>query len=197
MASIRLREAAPEPVRVRHLEAPAPFARRQRIHPRRVLPRVAEGKEREFHSVTRPLSLRRSPAATAPIRSGGDDLTLVTSTELVGPAQQQLASNVGEPSVAANGDVIVYTGNWYAANSSDGGRTFQYVDPFTAFPDPPNLGYCCDQVVNYIASIDTFVWLLQYGPKTGPEADNIQRLAFAKTADVATGRWRLFDIRTD
>jgi hypothetical protein len=121
---------------------------------------------------------------------------LVTNTELAQPGQQQLASSVNEPSVAANGQVVMYTGNWYAARSADGGQTFQYIDPFTAFPDPPNLGYCCDQVVNYIASIDTFVWLLQYGPKTGPQADNIQRLAFARSADVVTGRWRLFDITT-
>jgi hypothetical protein len=125
-----------------------------------------------------------------------DDVRLVTNTELAQPGQQQLASSVDEPSVAANGPVVMYTGNWYAARSADGGQTFQYIDPFTAFPDPPNLGYCCDQVVNYIASIDTFVWLLQYGPKTGPEADNIQRLAFARSADVVAGRWRLFDITT-
>jgi hypothetical protein len=56
-----------------------------------------------------------------------------------------------------NGNVVFYTGNWYAALSSDGGNTFQYVDPFTAFPDPPNMGFCCDQVVQYIPQIDTFV----------------------------------------
>jgi hypothetical protein len=195
-SDVQLREPIREPVRVRHLDAPPRYERRQRIHPRRVLPRVVEGKERAFHSITRQLMLQRPLAVTAGIRAAGDELTLVMNTELVGPAPQQLASNVGEPSVAVNGDVIVYTGNWYAAMSSDGGRTFQYIDPFTAFPDPPNLGYCCDQVVNYISSIDMFVWLLQYGPKTGPEADNIQRLAFATTADVVAGRWRLFDLTT-
>ena len=57
--------------------------------------------------------------------------------------------------------------------------------------DPEGVAFCCDQVVNYMPTIDTFVWLLQYGPRTG---DNIQRLAFAKTADVQAGRWRTFDI---
>ena len=42
-------------------------------------------------------------------------------------------------------------------------------------------------------SIDTFMWLMQYGPSTG---DNIQRLAFAKTADVQAGRWQIFDVTT-
>jgi hypothetical protein len=183
-------------IEVTHLEVPPPYKRRERIHPRRILPRVKEGKEREFHSTTRELSQQLQRGITAVVRAATDDLSVVTNTELSEPGQQQLASSVGEPSVAANEQVVMYTGNWYSARSADSGKTFQYIDPFTAFPDPPNLGYCCDQVVNYIASIDTFVWLLQYGPKTGPQADNIQRLAFAKTADVIAGRWSLFDITT-
>jgi len=107
-------------------------------------------------------------------------------------ADNNSASSTGEPSAAMNGNVVFYTGNWYAALSSDGGQTFQYVDPFTAFPDPPNMGFCCDQVVQYIPHIDTFVWLLQYTENQANE--NIQRLAFATTDDVVRGRWRTFDI---
>src|SRR5260370_39869168 len=60
--------------------------------------------------------------------------------------------------------------------------------------DPEGVTFCCDQVVNYVPPpVDTFVWLLQYGPRSG---DNIQRLAFAKTDDVKAGRWRTFDITT-
>ena len=193
---IRLRAAASKPVQVRHLPAPPPYQKRERIHPRRILPRVREGKEREFHSLTREVMFARPLAMAAGLRAATDELTLVTNTELAEPGQQRLASNVDEPSVAANDQVVLYTGNWYAARSTDGGQSFEFIDPFTSFPDPPNLGFCCDQVVNYIAAIDTFVWLLQYGPKTGAEADNIQRLAFAKSADVEAGRWRLFDITT-
>ena len=193
---IRLPAPAARPIQVKHLEAPPKFIRRERIHPRRILPRVIEGKEREFHSATRQVVFHPPRALTAIVRAAADDLTLVTNTELAEPGRQQLASNVDEPSVAVNGQVVLYTGNWYAGVSADGGQTFQYIDPFTSFPDPANLGFCCDQSANYIAAIDTFVWLLQYGPKSGPEADNIQRLAFAKTADVVAGRWRLFDITT-
>jgi hypothetical protein len=188
----RLIAVSKVPIQVKHLDAPLRYVRRDRIHARRVLPRVGEGKEREFHSELT-YHLQRTPAA---IRATTDDLTLVINTELSGPGQKQLASSVGEPSVASTGQVVMYTGNWYAARSADGGQTFQYIDPFTSFPDPPNLTFCCDQVVNYIPSIDTFVWLLQYGPITGPQADNIQRLAFAKSADVVAGRWSLFDITT-
>jgi hypothetical protein len=193
---VRLQMPATKPVSATYLDAPPPFKRRENIHPRRILPRVREGREREFHSVTsQAMFLRPVTRAFAP-QAAADDLTLVINTELLEPGLQQLASNVGEPSVAVNSDVVLYTGNWYAARSIDGGQTFQYLDPFTTFPDPPNLGFCCDQVANYIASIDTFVWLLQYGPKSGPQADNIQRLAFATTQEARTGHWRLFDITT-
>jgi hypothetical protein len=184
---VRLQMPATKPVSATYLDAPPPFKRRENIHPRRILPRVREGREREFHSVTsQAMFLRPVTRAFAP-QAAADDLTLVINTELLEPGLQQLASNVGEPSVAVNSDVVLYTGNWYAARSIDGGQTFQYLDPFTTFPDPPNLGFCCDQVANYIASIDTFVWLLQYGPKSGPQADNIQRLAFATTQESQDG----------
>jgi hypothetical protein len=89
---------------------------------------------------------------------------------------------------------VFFTGNWYAAMSQDGGKTFAFVDPkSTQQPtDPPDSQFCCDQVVNYISQIDTFVWLLQYMP----EKDNFQRLGFATPAEVVEGRWRFFDITT-
>jgi hypothetical protein len=195
--SIRLQTVARQPIEVRHLDAPPRFVRRESIHPRRFLPRVREGKERQFHSQTRPAVFGAPTVRMFGDGATPDDLTVVVNTQLSEPGAKQMASNVGEPSVAANRNVVMYTGNWYTARSIDGGKTFQYIDPFKSFPDPPNLSFCCDQVVNYIPSIDTFVWLLQYGVHPGlPQADNIQRLAFAKTDDVAAGRWRLFDITT-
>ncbi len=197
VASFKLTAATAQPITVQRHHTPPPYVRREKIHARRLLPRVKEGRERDFHSQTREIGYHLQMATPFGRRDTTDDLVLVVNSELTQPATQRLASSVGEPSVAAKDNVVMYTGNWYAASSVDGGQTFQYFDPFTAFPDPPNLGMCCDQVVNYIDAIDTFVWLLQYGPKTGPDINNIQRLAFAKTADVAAGRWRLFDITTD
>lgn len=151
---------------------------------------VAEGPESTRHSKSGPVRLTaiRAPRAAAP-------LTLFQNVELPAPGRNDTASNVGEPSVALNKDTILYTGNWYAAVSVNGGTTFKYIDPATAFRrfDPPGSTFCCDQVAHYIPQIDTFVWLLQYGPDTG---DNFQRLAFAKTADVGKGKWQLFDITT-
>jgi len=181
------------PIRVEHLPAPPRFVQPKRIHPRRYLPLIREGMERGVHSVTPPAAYHR--VLTMAEAAGADDLALVTNTELTSPGQQQTASNVGEPSAAMNGNVVFYTGNWYAAVSVDAGQTFRYIDPAAAFRqfDPPNSEFCCDQIVHYVKSIDTFVWLLQYGPDTG---DNLQRLAFATTANVAQGRWHLFDVTT-
>jgi hypothetical protein len=194
--SVRLHRSAVHPVQVKHVDVPPKYIKPKRIHPRRVLPLIREGAERGFHSSTLPTALRRSFALAGAPGAEVGEVVLLTNTALTSPGTQQTASNVGEPSVAVNGQVVVYSGNWYSAVSTDGGATFKFIDPATAFQasDPPNSSFCCDQVIHYIAKIDTFVWLLQYG---NPEqSDNIQRLAFAKTADVAAGRWRLFDITT-
>ena len=185
---------APQPIQVKHLAQLPKYVRPKRVHPRRTLPLVREGLEREFHSMTRQVAFHRALPVLMPM-AATDELALVTNTELTSPTTQQRASNVGEPSAAINDQVVFYTGNWYAAMSSDGGKTFSFIDPATAFPnaDPASSNFCCDQVVQYISKIDTFVWLMQYGPDTG---DNIQRLAFASTTDVVQGRWRLFDITT-
>ncbi|HET9280606.1 MAG TPA: hypothetical protein VFR24_01470 [Candidatus Angelobacter sp.] len=186
--SMSLRPAASKVVTLKHLDAPPKIVRPKRVHPRRRLPFIKEGVERGVHSTT-------ARALIRPLDTPDQELKLFLNTELTGPAQNQTAGNVDEPSTSINGNVVFYTGNWYAAFSSDGGSTFRYLDPNNmAQPgDGDGVTFCCDQVVNYIASIDTFVWLLQYGPTTG---DNIQRLAFAKTDDVVAGKWRIFDITT-
>lgn len=192
----RLPSPSALPLQVRHLNQAPKFVKPKRIHPRRTLPLIPEGMEREFHSLTPQavLELQRPPMVLAAPAAG--EVLVSTNTELTSPTEQQTASNVGEPSVAANDQVVFYTGNWYAAVSSDGGQTFKYIDPAAAFKasDPPNASFCCDQITHYIPQIDMFVWLLQYG--NADESDNIQRLAFAKTADVVQGRWRLFDVTT-
>lgn len=186
-SSIALR-ATPRPVQVRYLDSPRKITRAKSIHPRRLLPFVAEGQERPFHSLNTRAIIHQA-------QDTAQDVQIMLNTTMPEPGRNHTASNVGEPSLSVNGDVVFYTGNWYAALSTDGGNTFSFVDPNTfAQPnDPPGVTFCCDQVVNYMPSIDMFVWLMQYGPSTG---DNIQRLAFAKTDDVKTGKWQIYDITT-
>jgi hypothetical protein len=188
---LRVQRAAVVP----HLEGARRFVQRTGIHPRRIIPPVPEGVEVADASPSAPLSLvqpRLAIPGRRAKRAATDELTIVRNTTLDSAADNNTASNVGEPSVAINGDVVFYTGNWYAAVSLDRGASFRYVDPATAFPDPPGMRFCCDQVVHYLRKINTFVWLLQYTDNSAGE--NVQRLAFAKTADVRQGRWRFFDI---
>ena len=173
-ASVMALQAGSKVVQVRHLDAPPKIQRPKKIHERRRPPLVREGEERPFHSLN-------TRAVIHQVEAPGQDLSIVLNTVLTQPGQSGTAGSVGEPSCSINGDVVFYTGNWYAAVSVDGGKTFKFIDPNNmAQPaDPAGVTFCCDQVVNYIPPpVDTFVWLLQYGPRTG---DNLQRLAFATT----------------
>jgi hypothetical protein len=86
------------------------------------------------------------------------------------------ASSTAEPSGASSGKVVFVTTNWTANYSTDGGATFKpQLDPSTIFP-ADTIGFCCDQIVQYVPSIDRFVWLLQ---------GNGYRLATASPAQLA------------
>ncbi len=178
----------PSEVQVEYLPEAGHFFRKPRIHRRRIIPPVSEGARVDDPNPTPQLSL----AALESLAVSVDDLALDKNVQLTALASKKTTSHVGEPSLATHDDVVFFTGNWYAAISLDKGATFLYVDPYHAFPDPPQMRFCCDQVVQYIPQIDTFVWLLQYTET--PSGGNIQRLAFATTADVKLGHWRTFDI---
>lgn len=71
------------------------------------------------------------------------------------------ASTVAEPSGSSSGGGVIFsTANWVAAFSTDGGGSFTQLDPTTIFPADA-VGFCCDQIVQYVPSIDRFIWLLQ------------------------------------
>jgi len=171
---------------------------RKRIHRRRLIPRVPTGTFRADAEPSGALMLRNALDLSSGARTMAapladtDTIAFTRNVQLNDVATADSASHVCEPSVAMNGDVVFYTGNWFAARSTDGGQTFLHIDPYTAFPDPAGMGFCCDQVVHYIKKIDTFVWLLQYSETA--QGNNIQRLAFATTAEVRQDQWRLFDI---
>jgi hypothetical protein len=188
-ATVMALRAGGKVVQLDHLGAPPKIQRPRKIHERRRPPLVREGEERPFHSLN-------TRAIIHHVEAAGQGLSIALNTPLTEPGQNDTAGTVGEPSCAINGDVVFYTGNWYAAVSVDGGKNFKFIDPnsMAQDTDPAGVTFCCDQIVNYIPPpVDTFVWLLQYGPRSG---DNIQRLAFAKTDDVKAGRWRTFDITT-
>lgn len=137
-----------------------------------------------------PLIPRRPGAPST--RESDDDVVLAKNLPLGPEATSTSLSSTTEPCVAMNGSTIFATGNWFATLSTDGGRTFRHLDPFTFFPETGTGGFCCDQVVQYIPQIDMFVWLLQY--EKDSNAESVDRLAFARTADMLQNRWRFVDI---
>ncbi|HEY2990988.1 MAG TPA: hypothetical protein VGL11_24965 [Candidatus Binatia bacterium] len=201
LSAAKLAPVKAQEVAIRYIDQAYKFSaarNRDEIHPRKVIPKAPVGPKVRDLQPTAPLSFEESVplAALEALRvapmAPSDTVTLVKNLQLNDVATADTASHVCEPSAAINGDVVFYTGNWFAAVSTDGGATFKYVDPYTTFPNPVGMSFCCDQVVQYIKSIDTFVWLLQY--TRDPSGKNIQRIAYAKTANVKTGSWRFFDI---
>ena len=71
------------------------------------------------------------------------------------------ASHVAEPSVAKNAQYVLETYNWGAAVSTNGGGSFQFVDPKKALPNDYG-GFCCDQLALYEPSRKLWIWVLQY-----------------------------------
>ena len=96
--------------------------------------------------------------------------------------------------------LAMVTGNTFVKISTDGGVTFPttIANFSTVFGDSPDGGYCCDQVVHYIPSIDRVVWLIQTNRSgatgTGPSRE---RVAWARPADIVTNfatAWTWFDL---
>lgn len=95
---------------------------------------------------------------------------------------------------AQNGNVVIMSGNTFAALSTDGGGTYTALNPSTIFPSGPtsdaagNLldgGLCCDQILQYVPQIDRFIWLMQFsGTCGGLCGTNKFRIASASTQDV-------------
>jgi len=115
-------------------------------------------------------------------------------------------SPTAEPSGASGGGVVFETANWWAAYSVAGGP-FKQLNPTTIFPNSSDNGYCCDQIVQYVPSIDRFIWVMQYGPTSpapSPNPNNLPsngpglyRVASASPAAIKSSNgtaWDYFDV---
>ncbi|MEM1204059.1 MAG: hypothetical protein AAGN66_12595 [Acidobacteriota bacterium] len=132
--------------------------------------------------------IRPRNAPTTDLARGASNIVLEVNTQPSDAAGAGFRSTVQEPSTAAGGDVVFYTGNWYAARSDDGGNTFTFVNPFAGpFADPANEGFCCDQVSVYDEDSNTLFWLQQYIPDPGP--NGTQRVNVDQNND---GTWDCF-----
>ena len=99
---------------------------------------------------------------------------------------------MAEPSVAKNGLYVLETYNWGAAVSTNGGGSFQFVDPKKALPNDYG-GFCCDQLALYEPSRNLWIWVLQYKPDQA--GNNAIRLAVARgDAALAAGQFHYWDL---
>jgi hypothetical protein len=124
------------------------------------------------------------------------DLIVKRDTVLDG-APPTFTSAVADPSVGGIGQAIFQTFNWYAAGSTDNGATWEYIDPYTAFPATGNFaaGFCCNQRVTQDTARDLVFWSLQY-KKTGNGASDTNgiRIAVAHgAADIASNTWQVHE----
>ena len=104
------------------------------------------------------------------------------------------SANAADISGADSGAVVMLTGNKYVQYSTDGGLNFTTLNPTTIFPNTLAGGFCCDQIVQYIPSIDRFVWLLQYS-RTG--GTNAYRIAAASPQQIINSNctaWTYWDL---
>lgn len=116
-------------------------------------------------------------------------VSILTNHALTNTETNNGTSTVSEPSVAVRGSEILFTGNWFAAFSGDGGTTFSYVNPATSFPAITGQPFCCDQVAIYDPSHDLMIWFLQYVKDAN---GNTVRVAVAKGNDIPTQQWRFY-----
>ncbi len=124
------------------------------------------------------IAVTPTPTGTAPQPDPGDPSVAFNANDpldLISGGFNGEASTTAEPSGGANGGGSIFaTANWTAAYSTNGGGSFTQLDPTTIFPNDA-VGYCCDQVVQYVPGIDRFIWLLQ---------GNGYRIASASPANV-------------
>jgi hypothetical protein len=74
------------------------------------------------------------------------------------------------------------------------GGAFIELDPTTIFPND-EVGFCCDQIIQYVPTIDRFVWLLQGSSGTNSPAVSSggYRLAVASPADIISTNGTAFN----
>jgi hypothetical protein len=134
---------------------------------------------------------RNEEPLNPPVRFGTNRVAsgpLVTFTDTVvsDVAPGTSRGTVAEPALAVAGDQIIFTANWWAASSTDGGATFSYVNPFSGpFAEPANEDFCCDQVTAYDPGSNTLFWLQQFIPSAGG-VRGTQRINIDQGAD---GTW--------
>ncbi|HSF20316.1 MAG TPA: hypothetical protein VLK65_32685 [Vicinamibacteria bacterium] len=99
-------------------------------------------------------------------------------------------SQVGEPSIGANGGVFFITNNWYAAVSANYGKDWSFVNPFVV--GNADAGFCCDQKAIYVPQFDLMIWILQT-IENGTQ-NRYRMVVFRRLSDLTTATYHFYDI---
>lgn len=99
---------------------------------------------------------------------------------------------VMETSVANKDKLVFYTGNWFAARSTDGGVTWTYINP----SDVVMGDFCCDQDIIYDPHHQMFIWYLQGREDKSTGENRIQIGVSNDTKSWWFGTYRATDINS-
>jgi hypothetical protein len=128
---------------------------------------------------------------------GGPVTVSIAATHLLTPEDTPARKNdtlaAQEPSVADAGRVVMYTFNWDAAFSKDGGQTWTELDPHTMFPKDDG-GFGCDQVVQYDPMTSVFIWVLQYHCFVGVDMERIAWATASNLVHYGSKAWSWLDL---
>jgi hypothetical protein len=122
----------------------------------------------------------------------------VIKKSIVNNIPKEKLGSINEPSVASKGDLIFYVGNYYAARSTDGGQTWEFLDPYYDFgnmQNPQIHKFCCDQRVIYDEKNDIFIWYRQ-----GEIPQDLYKTINSTTNKITLGisndtySWYMYDI---
>ncbi|HEY6565216.1 MAG TPA: PPC domain-containing protein, partial [Pirellulaceae bacterium] len=100
------------------------------------------------------------------------------------------SSPTNEPSVASLDQGMFVTRNWSAAVSSDHGKSWSNISPYTTFASIDG-GFCCDQRAAHDENRDMLLWYLQY-IKSGTSSSDQGGIRIARTntqASLALNLW--------
>lgn len=121
------------------------------------------------------------------------------------------SASVGTPpdmNAARSGRVVMLSYNTRVMLSTDGAGTWTELDPTTIFPSGPSSdaagnpldkGLCCDQILQYVPSIDRFVWLMQFCGTGSGCLNGINRVRIATASpqqiiDSGGTAWTYWDV---
>jgi len=153
---------------------------------------VRQGAPAKQGPISPPTEMSAAPLAIASNQpAAANDMTLFT-THNITPSEVSTTqrATVQEPSVVNMDNVTFFTGNWYAAKSTNGGASFSYISPYTFFPSI-NGGFCCDQVTAYAPTQDMALWGLQYVKDSTTGTFRIARSV--GSSGVAADNWVYYD----